>query len=62
VASAEVVAGFATTGRHLAETPKVCLEEVSAGELAVLIPQRDQPPQVQRDLIGLGVVRVLYLC
>jgi len=37
VASAEVVAGFATTGRHLAETPKVCLEEVSA-QLVVIHP------------------------
>ena len=45
------VMGLAARGRLVA----------AAGELALLIPQRDQAPQVQRDLIGLAVVRVLYL-
>jgi hypothetical protein len=44
VASAEVVAGFATTGRHLAETPKVCLEEVSAVLSAGRPPAGDSSP------------------
>jgi hypothetical protein len=39
----------------------VCLEEVSAGVLATLIAQRDQPPQVDRDVAGLAVVCILYL-
>jgi hypothetical protein len=30
-------------------------------ELAGLVPQRGQPPQVDRDVVGLAVVRVLYL-
>jgi hypothetical protein len=33
----------------------------AAGELARLVPQRHQPPQVQRDVIGLAVVCILYL-
>ena len=37
------VVGF-TAGRGLV---------TSAGELAPLIPQRDQPPQMQGDLVGL---------
>jgi hypothetical protein len=39
----------------------VCLEEASAGILASLVPQRDQPPQVHGDVVGLALVRVLYL-
>jgi hypothetical protein len=32
-----------------------------AGELAALVPQRHQPPQVHQDVVGLALVRVLYL-
>jgi mismatch-specific thymine-DNA glycosylase len=39
-------------GRVLARRPRV---------LARLVPQRDQPPQMHRDVVGLAVVRVLYL-
>jgi hypothetical protein len=34
----------------------------AAGELARLVPQRDQAPQVQGDVVGLALVRILYLC
>jgi hypothetical protein len=34
----------------------VYLEEVSAGILAVLIPQGDQAPQMEGDLVGLLIV------
>ena len=33
----------------------------AAGILACLVAQRGQPPQVRGDLVGLAVVRVLYL-
>jgi len=33
----------------------------AAGELAPLVPQRHQAAQVDRDVVGLAVVRVLYL-
>jgi hypothetical protein len=39
----------------------VCLEEAAAGVLASLVAQRDQAAQVDRDVVGLAVVRVLYL-
>jgi hypothetical protein len=51
----------ATTRRYLAHTTNVCLEKVSARMLAVLIPQRDQAAQVHWDVVGLALVRVLYL-
>jgi hypothetical protein len=35
----------------------VCLEEVSAGVLAVLIRQHDQAAQVHRDVVGLADVQ-----
>ena len=34
----------------------------AAGVLAGLVAQRDQPPQVGRDLVGLALVHILYLC
>jgi hypothetical protein len=40
----------------------MCLEEAAAGELAGLVPQRDQAPQVDGDVVGLALVRILYLC
>jgi len=39
----------------------VCLEEVSAGALAGLVPRRHQSPKVHRDVAGLALVRVLFL-
>jgi hypothetical protein len=33
----------------------------AAGELARLVPQGDQPAQVDRDVVGLAVVCILYL-
>jgi hypothetical protein len=33
----------------------------AAGELAMLVPQRDQPAQVEGDVVGLALVRILYL-
>lgn len=33
----------------------------AAGELAPLVPQGHQAPQVQGDVLGLALVRVLYL-
>jgi hypothetical protein len=33
----------------------------AAGVPAALVAQRDQPPQVDGDVVGLGLVRVLYL-
>ena len=33
----------------------------AAGELAPLVPQGHQPAQVDRDVVGLALVRVLYL-
>jgi hypothetical protein len=45
------VVGFAARGGLVA----------AAGELARLIPQRDQAAQVDRDVVGLALVRVLYL-
>jgi hypothetical protein len=33
----------------------------AAGVPAALVAQRDQPPQVDRDVVGLALVRVLYL-
>jgi hypothetical protein len=51
VGAVDDVVGFAARRRLVA----------AASELAGLIPQRDQAPQVRRDLVGLAVVRVLYL-
>jgi len=34
----------------------------AAGELAPLVPQGHQPAQVDRDVVGLALVRILYLC
>jgi hypothetical protein len=45
------VVGF-TAGRGLV---------AATGVLAVLIPQRDQAPQVEGDVVGLALVRILYL-
>jgi hypothetical protein len=33
----------------------------AAGELAPLVAQRDQAPQVDRDLVGLALLYILYL-
>jgi hypothetical protein len=33
----------------------------AAGELTRLVPQGHQPPQVDRDVVGLAVVCILYL-
>jgi hypothetical protein len=33
----------------------------AAGELAVLVAEGDQPSQVDRDVVGLALVCVLYL-
>jgi hypothetical protein len=46
---------------HPARVVNVCLEEVSAGVLAALVPQRDQAAEMNRDVVGLAVVCVLYL-
>jgi hypothetical protein len=43
--------GFAAGGRLVA----------AAGELTRLIPERDQAAQVDRDVVGLALVRFLYL-
>jgi hypothetical protein len=40
----------------------VCLEEVSAGELAVLVPQGHQAAELDGDVVGLALVCILYLC
>jgi hypothetical protein len=56
-----VLFGRLGSRRYLAHSADVCLEEVSAGELAALVPLRDQAPQVDRDVIGLAVVCILYL-
>ena len=39
---------------------RVCLEEVSAGELAGLVAEGDQAAQVDGDVVGLALVRILY--
>jgi hypothetical protein len=45
------VVGFAGRGGLVA----------AAGELACLVPQRDQAAQVQGDVVGLALVRILHL-
>ncbi|HJY65282.1 MAG TPA: hypothetical protein VJ254_01025 [Streptosporangiaceae bacterium] len=45
------VVGFAAGGGLVA----------AAGELARLVPQRDQAAQVQGDVVGLALVRILHL-
>jgi hypothetical protein len=37
------------------------LEEASAGELAALVAQRDQVAEMNRDVVGLALVCILYL-
>jgi hypothetical protein len=34
----------------------------AAGELTGLVPERDQAAQVDGDVVGLALVRILYLC
>ena len=52
VGAVDYVVGFAA-GRGLV---------AAAGELARLVPQRDQAPQMDGDVVGLALVRILYLC